>query len=128
MLYLVFGLLEWYESADSTDPLYSPLLSTPVELNRNKPSRTSGGMFEFSIEHTGEDLLTNLSLVERMKRDFALSILMLEDEEPRSLAARRPTWMPLQKGESKRAGRDQYSARSMCAMEAMPFVSLNGGE
>ena len=81
MLYLVFGFLEWYESADSTDPLYSPLLTLPVELSRNKPSRISGGMFEFSIEHTGEDLLTNLSLVERMKRDFGLSIPMLEDDE-----------------------------------------------
>lgn len=81
MLYLVFGFLEWYESADSNDPLCSPLLALPVEITRNKPSRASGGMFEFSIEHTGEDLLTNLSLVERMKRDFALSIPMLGDDD-----------------------------------------------
>ena len=81
MLYLVFGFLEWYESADSTDPLYAPLLTLPVELNRAKPSRAFGGMFEFSIEDTGEDLLTNLSLVERMKRDFALTIPMLENDD-----------------------------------------------
>lgn len=89
MLYLVFGFLEWYESADSTDPLYSPLVTLPVELTKNKPSRKFGGMFEFSIEYTGEDLLTNLSLVERMKRDFAVSIPLLDDEDtPESYFAR----------------------------------------
>ena len=81
MLYLVFGFLEWYESPDSSEALHSPLLTLPVELTRNKPSRAYGGMFEFSVEHTGEDLLTNLSLVERMKRDFALSVPELEDED-----------------------------------------------
>lgn len=81
MLYLIFGFLEWYESPDSSEALISPLLTLPVELTRNRPSRTYGGMFEFSVEHTGEDLLTNLSLVERMKRDFALSVPELEDED-----------------------------------------------
>jgi very-short-patch-repair endonuclease len=38
-------------------------------------------MFEFSVEYTGEDLLTNLSLVERMKHDFALSIAELDEED-----------------------------------------------
>lgn len=81
MLYLVFGFLEWYESADSSEPLLAPLVTLPVELTRHKPSRVLGGMYEFTIEHTGEDLLTNLSLVERMKRDFALSIPLLQDND-----------------------------------------------
>lgn len=81
MLYLVFGFLEWYESADSSEPLLAPLVTLPVELTRHKPSRVLGGMFEFTIEHTGEDLLTNLSLVERMKRDFSLSIPLLQEND-----------------------------------------------
>ncbi len=81
MLYLVFGFLEWYESSSSSEPLYAPLVALPVELTKNKPSRALGGMFEYCIEHTGEDLLTNLSLAERMKRDFALSIPVLENDD-----------------------------------------------
>lgn len=81
MLYLVFGFLEWYESNDSSDPIHSPLLTQPVELTREKPSRAYGGMYEFSLDHTGEDLLTNLSLSERLKRDFSLSVPELEGED-----------------------------------------------
>jgi very-short-patch-repair endonuclease len=81
MLYLIFGFLEWYESHDSNDPVYSPLVTLPIELTKDKPSRKFGGMFEFSVEGTGEDLLTNLSLVERMKRDFAINIPLLDEED-----------------------------------------------
>jgi len=100
MLYLNFGFLEWYESSDSREPLLAPLVALPVELTKTKPSRKYGGMFEFSIEATGEDLLSNLSLVERMKRDFALDIPLLDDEDTpesyfrkvSSLLRSRPGW------------------------------------
>lgn len=81
MLYLIFGFLEWYESPDSSEPLLAPLVTIPVELTKNKPSRALGGIYEFMVEYTGDDLLTNLSLVEKLKRDFNLSVPMLEDDD-----------------------------------------------
>jgi very-short-patch-repair endonuclease len=78
MLYLILGFLEWYEADDSQLPRYAPLLTMPVTLDR---TAGRGRGFECDIEYTGEDLTTNLSLVEKMRRDFALEIPNVEDED-----------------------------------------------
>jgi len=78
MLYLILGFLEWYEADDSQQPRYAPLLTVPVTLDR---SSGKGRGFECSIEYSGEDFTTNLSLVEKMRRDFALEIPDIEDED-----------------------------------------------
>jgi len=80
MLYLIFGFLEWYEDPNSSQPLFAPLVSLPVQISKNKPSKATGGAYEFVIEHTGEDLLTNLSLLERMKA-FGISLPELGDDD-----------------------------------------------
>src|SRR5579884_3392619 len=71
LLSLVIGFLEWYESDDSQQPRLAPLLTVPVVLERGAGR---GGGFHCAIEHSGEDLATNLSLVERMRRDFGIEI------------------------------------------------------
>jgi len=78
MLYLVLGFLEWYEADDSQQPRYAPLLTVPVALDRGGGK---GSGFECSIEYSGEDFTTNLSLVEKMRHDFALEIPNIEDED-----------------------------------------------
>jgi superfamily I DNA and/or RNA helicase/very-short-patch-repair endonuclease len=78
MLYLILGFLEWYESDESQLPRYAPLLTVPVALDR---SGGKGKGFECTIEYSGDDFTTNLSLVEKMRRDFALDIPSVEDEE-----------------------------------------------
>lgn len=78
MLYLILGFLEWYEADDSQQPRYAPLLTVPVALDR---SGGKGKGFECGIEYSGEDFTTNLSLVEKMRRDFALEIPNVEDED-----------------------------------------------
>jgi superfamily I DNA and/or RNA helicase/very-short-patch-repair endonuclease len=78
MLYLILGFLEWYESDDSQQPRYAPLVTVPVALDRGG---AKGKGFECSLEYTGEDLTTNFSLVEKMRRDFALDIPTLQDED-----------------------------------------------
>src|ERR1019366_2835765 len=86
MLYLILGFLEWYEADDSQQPRYAPLLTVPVALDR---SGGKGKGFECSIEYSGDDFTTNLSLVEKMRRDFALEIPNIEDEDtPESYFAR----------------------------------------
>ena len=78
MLYLVLGFLEWYEAEDSQQPRYAPLLTVPLTLERNG---AKGHGFECIIEYSGDDFATNLSLVERMRRDFALEIPLVEDDD-----------------------------------------------
>ncbi len=78
MLYLVFGFLEWYESDDSKQPRLAPLVIVPVTIER---SGGKGKAVEAVLEYSGEDLETNLSLVEKMRRDFGLEIPVLEDDD-----------------------------------------------
>jgi hypothetical protein len=78
MLYLVFGFLEWYESDDSKQPHLAPLVVVPVTIER---TGGKGRAVEAVIEYSGEDIETNLSLVEKMRRDFGLEIPPLEDDD-----------------------------------------------
>jgi hypothetical protein len=78
MLYLVFGFLEWYESDDSKQPHLAPLVVLPVTIER---TGGKGRAVETIIEYSGEDVATNLSLVEKMRRDFGLEIPALEDDD-----------------------------------------------
>lgn len=78
MLYLVFGFLEWYESDDSRQPRYAPLVIVPVTIER---SAGRGKAFQCELEYSGEDLDTNLSLIEKMRRDLGLEIPALEDDD-----------------------------------------------
>lgn len=68
MLYLVMGFLEFPE-APGSDKLYrAPLLCVPVAM-----SKTEEGQYTtFHLNHTGEELADNLSLREKVKRDFGL--------------------------------------------------------
>lgn len=78
MLYLVFGFLEWYESDDSTQPRLAPLIVLPVSIER---TGGKGRGVETVLEYSGEDLENNISLVEKMRRDFGLEIPLLEEED-----------------------------------------------
>lgn len=78
MLYLILGFLEWYEADDSQQPRLAPLLTVPVALER---SGGKGKGLECTLEYSGEDLTTNLSLVEKMRRDFGVEIPIVEEED-----------------------------------------------
>lgn len=78
MLYLVFGFLEWHESDESEQTHLAPLVAVPVTIER---SGGKGKTVETIIEYSGEDVESNLSLVEKMRRDFGLEIPLLEDED-----------------------------------------------
>lgn len=78
MLYLVFGFLEWYESDDSKQPHLAPLIVLPVAIER---AGGKGRAIETVLEYSGEDVETNLSLVEKMRRDFGIEIPLLDDND-----------------------------------------------
>jgi hypothetical protein len=67
MLHLVFGFLEFPEDRLS-DKLYtSPLFSVPVVLERLKTERP---FVSFGLTYRDEEVTENLSLREKLKRDF----------------------------------------------------------
>jgi hypothetical protein len=78
MLYLVFGFLEWYESDDSQQPHLAPLVVVPVTIER---TGGKGKAVETVVEYSGEDIETNLSLLEKMRRDFGLELPALGDDD-----------------------------------------------
>ena len=67
-LFLGLGMLRWYESDSSQEERLAPLVLVPVRLER------TGIRARFSLVYTGDDLGVNLSLLEKTREDFALSL------------------------------------------------------
>ena len=77
-LYFCFGFLEWKASTDADNNFYSPLLMLQVQLDE-----TSKGA-ALKVSATGDDLMVNLSLKEKLKKEFKLdlpSLPILEEED-----------------------------------------------
>ncbi len=87
MLYLSLGFLEWYESDDSEEPHLAPLITLPVTIDRT-PGR--GQAFRCVLEYSAEEgFETNLSLVEKLRRDMGLEIPRIaEGDTPEQYFAR----------------------------------------
>ncbi|GAB3382576.1 DUF4011 domain-containing anti-phage protein Hhe [Azotobacter armeniacus] len=74
VLFLAFGFLEWDESLSGRNsPRLAPLMLLPVRLEKDRLNPDTA-TFEYRVEYSGEDILTNLSLRERLKRDFAIAL------------------------------------------------------
>jgi len=61
ILFLALGFLDWYDSPSAEKPSRAPLILIPVELKRGEVRES------FSLQWTNEDILTNLSLKEKLK-------------------------------------------------------------
>jgi very-short-patch-repair endonuclease len=82
MLYLIFGFLEWYESESSDKKRLAPLIMVPVSVKRGSPDQETG-MYSYELRYSEEDVTANLSLQERLRRDFGLEApLFTEDDTP----------------------------------------------
>lgn len=79
-LYVAFGFLKWYESADSDKELLSPLMLVPVTLSRASTDAP------WELTEAEDDVIDNLCLRQRLKQDFGLELPPLPDidvlEEP----------------------------------------------
>jgi very-short-patch-repair endonuclease len=78
ILYLAFGFLEWYESASSDSARIAPLFLVPVRLHKgrlNPDTRT----YEYTLSYSGEDIIPNLSLREKLRADFAMALPDLDE-------------------------------------------------
>jgi hypothetical protein len=73
ILFLAIGFLRWYEDSKSDVLRESPLILMPVELVRNIKTST------YDIVCRDDDIVTNLSLQERLKLDFGISLPEIDD-------------------------------------------------
>jgi len=75
ILYLALGHLKWFEADQADTPRFAPLILVPVQLSRRSASD------RFTLQWTGDDIEENLSLCEKIKRDFGLELPELSGEE-----------------------------------------------
>ncbi|WP_237062012.1 DUF4011 domain-containing anti-phage protein Hhe [Microbulbifer zhoushanensis] len=78
ILYLACGFLDWYESNDSDAVRPAPLFLVPVKLRKGTLNRQAG-TYEYTLTYSGEDLIPNLSLREKLRQDFGLALPELDE-------------------------------------------------
>ena len=71
-LYIALGFLKWFEAAASEAPRFAPILLLPVEIIR-KSARQG-----FVIRSREEEPMMNITLLEKLRQDFGISISGLE--------------------------------------------------
>lgn len=100
ILYLSLGFLEWAENDDASKTRLAPLFTVPVHLSRGKLDQSSG-TYQYTVSYTGEDILPNLSLKEKLALDFGLALPEVgESESPEDyldhvatlIKATKPNW------------------------------------
>ena len=77
ILYLCLGFLRW---EDDTRKGLSPLFTIPVEISKGNLNKKKG-IYEYTIKHSGEEIIENISLREKLYRDFELALPTMEEEE-----------------------------------------------
>ncbi|MDR0610209.1 MAG: DUF4011 domain-containing protein [Planctomycetaceae bacterium] len=75
ILYLGFGLLKWFESANSDVEMLSPLYLVPIQLSQNSIGQP------WKISPLDDEAIVNHSLYELLKNNFALNLSQAENIE-----------------------------------------------
>ena len=70
-LYMVFGMMRWYENEKSVRPRYAPLLLMPVELVRR-----SGN--SYVVRRRDEEMTINTTLVEMLRQQYQIDLKGLQ--------------------------------------------------
>lgn len=81
LLYLAIGFLEWYDSDDSSEMCRAPLMLLPVKIEKGRLDPNTN-CYMYCLSYTGEDIETNLSLAEKLNRDFGIVLPILDAEAP----------------------------------------------
>lgn len=68
VLFLALGFLKWFEDDRSDVERFAPLLLVPVQLDRRSANA------RFRLSYTDDEIVTNLSLKERLRRDFGITL------------------------------------------------------
>ncbi len=78
ILYLAFGFLEWYDANSSDKPRTAPLFLVPVRLHKGRLNKATL-TYEYTLSYSGEDIIPNLSLREKLRADFAMALPELDE-------------------------------------------------
>lgn len=78
ILYLAFGFIEWYESPNSDSARIAPLFLVPVRLHKGRLNQNTH-TYEYTLSYSGEDIIPNLSLREKLRSDFAMALPDLDE-------------------------------------------------
>ncbi len=76
-LFIVMGFLEWSDSENEDRSVRSPLMLVPVRLTREG----TAGQARYSLAFDDSALDTNYSLVEKLKKDFDITLPQIDEEE-----------------------------------------------
>ena len=112
-LHLAFGFLEWFESDASDRPLNSPLILMRVDIDRS----IVHSRYQYSVGAVGDEAEVNLTLSERLDRDFRVKLPALQEEEsPESYLERIR--------EEVCDGRPRWTVRRFVTLAHFPFARL----
>lgn len=73
VLYVAFGFLKWFESVDSAEERFSPLMLVPVTLSRDSTSAP------WELTEAEDEAVDNLCLRQRLWQDFKLELPALPE-------------------------------------------------
>jgi len=74
-LYLAVGFLRWFDSDQSEEASYAPLVLIPVTLHRVR------GKDGFLLLGRDDEIVTNVSLSEKLKNDFGISLPNIQESD-----------------------------------------------
>jgi very-short-patch-repair endonuclease len=80
ILYIAFGFLEWFEDKNSSEPRHAPLYLVPVSIEKAELDKELG-VYTYTIKYTGDDIVPNLSLREKLKFDFNVGLPDIAEEQ-----------------------------------------------
>jgi tetratricopeptide (TPR) repeat protein len=116
-LFLAFGFLQWFESADSDVPILSPLVLLPVSLRRKSADST------WELAPLDDDVASNHPLAEILRADFRLTLPQIsEDELSESSAALESL---LSQIESVIAGHDRWQVQRKVGLGTFAFQKIS---
>lgn len=77
ILYLAFGFLEWFDS-NNENARIAPLFLVPARLHKGRLNHQTK-TYEYTLSYSGEDIIPNLSLREKLRADFAMALPDLDE-------------------------------------------------
>ena len=78
-LFLAIGFLEWRESPQSDIINKAPLILIPLRIERGRLNKKSG-CYNYAISYSGEDIESNITLSEKLDRDFGLTLPSFDED------------------------------------------------
>ena len=78
ILYFAFGFLERYDSGHENERI-APLFLIPVKISKGSLNAKTN-TYEYTIQYSGEGIIPNLSLREKLREDFGLALPELGEE------------------------------------------------